>query len=171
MKNPVSFMARLGFISETRMLELYPPFFFMGLKVVEVSKDYRLCRIRVPLRWYLKNHHGTFFGGAICSIADPIPALLCGRIFRGTQMWSQKVSVEFLKPLRGAVNLKVEIPEESIVRIRERLRETRTASETFTFSFWNDEGDEIARVENTVFLKMRPKRPATVAGEREISKK
>jgi hypothetical protein len=158
MKNPVSFLARVGFLSESRMLELYPPFFFMRLKVVSVAADYRSCHIRVPLGWHLKNHHGTFFGGAICSIADPLPALLCGRIFPGTRIWSKRVAVEFLMPARSAVNMKIQIPEDSVSRIRAQLEAGAAAEEMFRFSFWSDDGKELARVENSVFLKTLKKR-------------
>jgi hypothetical protein len=158
MKNPVSFLARVGFLSESRMLELYPPFFFMGLRVISVAADYRSCHIRVPLRWHLKNHHGTFFGGALCAVADPMPALLCGRIFPGSRIWSQRVAVEFLVPARAAVNMKIQIPDESVERIRDQLQRSGAAQEKFHFSFWSDDEKELARVENSVFVKAVKKR-------------
>jgi hypothetical protein len=63
-----------------RLLSFYPPFFLLGAKV-RISEDYRRIRLRLPIRWYIRNNNGVMFGGAISMLSDPFPAIVFEKIF------------------------------------------------------------------------------------------
>src|SRR5690242_2465947 len=94
-------LSRWRRFSDARLLEWYPPFLFMGVKVTEVARDYRKIRVEKPLRWYGKNMYGSMFGGFLAAVTDPLPALMCQRIFPGCQGWTKSHYVDFLKPARN----------------------------------------------------------------------
>jgi acyl-coenzyme A thioesterase PaaI-like protein len=138
---------------EAKLLEFYPPFFFMGAKVAKITSDYRSIRVELPLRWYSKNHNGTMFGGFICAISDPIAALLCSRIFAECEVWTQSHSVKFLRPGRTRLHFDIHITDQDLEQIRLGLETHHKMSHTFEFDFKDRHQKVIAHVSNTVFLR------------------
>ena len=57
----------------------------MGLRVLELSDDWRRVRLLLPLAGN-RNPGGGMFGGAMACLADPIAALACSRVFPGHQV-------------------------------------------------------------------------------------
>jgi acyl-coenzyme A thioesterase PaaI-like protein len=145
-------LQRVEFFPEHRRLEMYPPFLFMGAKVVSVASDYRKLHVRIPLRWYFKNMHGSMFGGFIAAISDPLPALLCSKIFPGLQVWTKKMSVEFLKPARTGLDLYLQLPETSIDTIAKDLQAFGRSEHEFSFDLTDARRRIVASVKNTVFM-------------------
>lgn len=149
---------KLKILSEARLLEIYPPFFLMGIRVKKVGKDYRLLHAQLPFRWCNKNIQGTMFGGYICALSDPLALLLCERIFPGTQGWTKDLKVEFLKPGTSALDVKIEVSDEDVSQMKAQLERTGNAFHTFTFSFRDKREREIARVANTVLIRQSKRR-------------
>ncbi|MBL7715308.1 MAG: DUF4442 domain-containing protein [Bdellovibrionales bacterium] len=137
------------------LIEYYPPFWFMGVRIESITRDYRTLVASLPLRWYSKNLHGTMFGGHLCAAADPFPALMCGRIIGDLDVWSKVCSVEFKKPARSRVFMKIEITDEDIKEIRKQIETYQKATHTFRFDYRDRKGTLIAEVSNTVYLKKR----------------
>ena len=57
------YMTRSGIVSDARLLEMYPPFVPMRIKVLEISDNWRSVRIRLPLNALSRNPGGVMFGG------------------------------------------------------------------------------------------------------------
>ena len=127
----------------------------MGVKVLRVAPDYRELSLEVPLRWYGRNMHGTMFGGFMCAVSDPLPTLLCERIFKGVQVWTRKNAVEFHKPARSRLSLTVVIRPEDIATIEKELELKGQTTHTFEFSFIDKRDRVIATVSNTVYLRRK----------------
>lgn len=149
-------LQRVEFFPEPKRLEWYPPFLFMGVKVVEVSSDYRKAHLRVPLRWYFKNMHGSMFGGFICAVADPVPALLCSKVFPGIQVWTKQIAVEFLKPARTALDVFIDLPVATLDLARRELDFGGKSSQKFEFDIVDARRRVVASVQNTVFMRRKP---------------
>ncbi len=149
----IKVMRRLKFIPPQRLLELYPPFFFMGVKVKHVSPDHRRLCIAVPLRWYGTNQYGSMFGGFVCAVSDPLPALLCSRLFPEHEIWTRKNCVEFLKPARGMIEAEITVSDDDVAKIEDGLSRHGRISHAFEFTFFDRHRVEIAHVKNTVFLR------------------
>jgi acyl-coenzyme A thioesterase PaaI-like protein len=151
----VDALKRLKFLSPQRMLELYPPFFFMGVKVTGVSQDSRKLSVKLPLRWYGRNQYGTMFGGFMCAVSDPLAALVCARHFPGHEVWTKSNFVEFLRPARSDLHIDVEITEADLTRIRAELEAKGKSAPVFESYFRDAKGREIALVRNTVSIRKR----------------
>ena len=65
------FISRSGILSDARLLELYPPFRPMRIKVLEIADGWRSVRIRLPLNAMSRNPGGVMFGGYQAALADP----------------------------------------------------------------------------------------------------
>ncbi len=77
------FFGNTKLLSQRRRLELYPPFFFMRVKVLEISEDWRKVRVRLPLTSFSINPGGVVFGGYQAALADPIRGLGVRQYFQG----------------------------------------------------------------------------------------
>lgn len=159
--NVIRFLNHARFLPEWFLLQLYPPFLFMGVKVISIASDYRHLHVKIPLRWYSKNMHGTLFGGFMCAVSDPLPTLLCGRLFPGVQVWTRRNSVEFLRPGKGSLDLRIEVTDLDIASIRESLQSNGQSMHTFEYCFRDKRGHVIAEVLNTVYLRKAKKRDAS----------
>lgn len=145
----------INFLPETRRLEWYPPFWFMGVKIRSVSPDYHALHAYIPLRWYFKNMHGSMFGGFISAVADPLPALLCSKVFKGVQVWTKSLHVEFLKPARTGLDLHIRLPQGALDAMRHDLEISGRASQEFAFDIVDARKRVVASVKNSVFVRRR----------------
>jgi len=59
-----------------RIMNLWPPFLFSGIRVEAIADDWRYARVRLKLRWYNRNYVKTQFGGALFAMVDPFWMIL-----------------------------------------------------------------------------------------------
>src|SRR5262245_66425279 len=95
MQRFMRFMARSRILSDARLLELYPPFVPMRIKVMEIADGWRSVRIKLPLNARSRNPGGVMFGGYQAALADPIDALACARVFPGYSVWTRAMNISF----------------------------------------------------------------------------
>ncbi len=151
----VDVLTAFDFIPDTKKLELYPPFFLMGVKVIRVAEDFRHLTVRLPLRWYGRNHHSTMFGGFMAAVADPLPALLCAKLFPHCDVWTKRMSITFLRPGRTDLEVRMDITPEQIDAIQQELDGNGSATPQFEFFYWDQKNRRVARIKNIVAMKKR----------------
>jgi len=100
----------------------------------------------------------------MCAVSDPLPTLLCERIFKGVQAWTKRNSVEFKRPARSALTLTIEIRPDAIETIKRELDLNCQVTYTFEFSFIDQRGHVVAEVSNTVYLRRKQREPLRVGG-------
>ena len=59
MQRFMQFVARSGILPDARLLELYPPFVPMRIKVLEITDGWRNVRIHLPLNARSRNPGGV----------------------------------------------------------------------------------------------------------------
>ena len=155
--NLLNWFQKTDLLSDTQKLALYPPFLFMGAHITSLTPDYRELKVKLPLRWYARNHYGTMFGGFMSSLADPLPALLCHKIFPDTEVWTKRLNLHFLRPGRTDLELRIEISQEQIDEMARELSETGKSRPKFRFYYFDAHEHKVAVVENTVAIrKLKP---------------
>lgn len=146
-------LTRAGFLSPARRLEWYPPFWVMRIKVLELSPDWRRTRIHLPLYSLSRNPGGSMFGGNQASLADPIPALACARIFPGRTVWTRGFSIEFHRQGSTDLELRFEIPEDKINGIQEELANRGRATPRFELGYYLTTGEQCTHIVNSVAIR------------------
>ncbi len=155
MQRFLRFMSDRRVLSDSRMLELYPPFWFMRIKVLEMDRDWRHVRIRLPLNGISRNPGGVMFGGFQAALADPIAALACARVFPGYSTWTRGLSVDFELGGSTDLELRFEFPIELESSIRETLARDDRATPSFEYGFYLSDGRRCTRIVNTVAIRPR----------------
>lgn len=152
-----------GWLSAQKRLELYPPFRSMRIRVVDLSDDWRQVRILLPLNHRNRNPGGGMFGGAMASLADPIPALACARLFSGTSVWTRSMHIDFRHEGRSDLELRFSISSEAEASIVATLREKGRATPEFEYGFYDRNDRLCAQVSNRVAIRPGDYRPSNGA--------
>lgn len=122
MISPTVSAGRLRFL-----LNLYPPFFFQGIRIQSIAKDFTSATVCVRRSIMTRNMMGTTFGGSLMAAADPILPILYWRILstpeKKLSVWLKKQTSEFLIPADAKVTLKFSID-------KGRLNEARASLES-----------------------------------------
>ncbi len=148
-------LAKLKFISETRRLELYPPFYKMHARILEAGNGWRRVRILLPLTAFSSNLSGDMFGGWQAALADPIAALSCARVFPGYSVWTRAMHITFEKPGSTDLELRFDMDPEQERAIASELKSKGRATPTFEYAFYLADDSLCTRIKNTVAIRPR----------------
>jgi acyl-coenzyme A thioesterase PaaI-like protein len=155
MQRWMNFMTRKRIFSDARLLEMYPPFLLMRIKVIELSDDWRSVRIRLPLNAVSRNPGGVMFGGYQAALADPVPALACARIFPGFSVWTRAMTIDFQHGGNSDLEMRFTLLRETEDSIRRELATSGRATPTFEYGFYRTDGTRCTLVANTVAIRPR----------------
>ena len=151
----LQYFANSKMLSDKRRMELYPPFFLMRIKALEISEDWRKMRFLLPLNTLSRNPGGVMFGGYQAALADPIAALACAKVFPGYSHWTRSMSIDFRVGGSTDLELRFELPEVQEEVIREQLQCEGRATPTFTYGFYLTDGTQCTQIANTVAIRPR----------------
>ena len=132
---------RLGNERFLKFLRFYPPYLGAGVSVTQVAKDLSILEVEMKLSPWNRNFVGTQFGGSLYSMCDPFFMLmLMMQLGEGYVVWDKSASIEFLKPGRGKVKARFELPRARVddKPCAHRLSAAGSARETPTARAWLD---------------------------------
>ena len=161
MQRFMKFMSRSGILSDTRLLEMYPPFVPMRIKVLEISAGWRSVRILLPLNYLSRNPGGVMFGGWQAALADPIAALACARIFPGYSVWTRGMNISFDHGGNSDLEMRFCLTSGQEQEIRIALERDGRATPTFEYGYVRKDGVRCTVIRNTVAIRPRGYRRAT----------
>ena len=161
MQRFLRFMSDRRILSDARMLEFYPPFWFMRIKVLEMDREWRRVRIRLPLNAISRNPGGVMFGGYQTALADPIATLACARVFPGYSVWTRGLTVDFEHGGSTDLELRFEFPATLERQIRAALARDHRATPSFEYGFYLRDGMRCTRIVNIVAIRPRGYAKAT----------
>ncbi len=148
----IKWINKKNLIRYDKLLGLYPPFLFNGAKI-RFYNNYRKIVLKIPLRWYNKNNNGVMFGGAMCLLSDPFPALIFEKIIEGSSAWTRKQTIKYIRPAKTSVEAVIELSENEINTLREQLNEKGIAIQDFKYFFCDKKGQQVAQVTNSTYLR------------------
>jgi len=154
-RSNMNMLSKLDFISDRRRFELYPPYFLMRVKVIELATDWSMVRIHLPLNWVSANAAGNMFGGYQACLADPIPALACLKRFPCYRVATKKLELDFIRGGNSSLTLHFDFDTETERAIGQDLNKHGRSTPCFTMTFVREDGQVCTRIKNTVAI--RPK--------------
>ncbi|SMY15011.1 hypothetical protein PAQU9191_00227 [Photobacterium aquimaris] len=86
-------------------LNLWPPFWGAGIKILFISDDFRYIRLQLKLRWWNKNANRTQYGGSIFSLTDPVYSLMLMGIYLLSLLFHNPVLPRLLRQQLTDVNI------------------------------------------------------------------
>lgn len=141
-----------------RLIPWWPPYWGTGIRVTELSPDWRRLRVEMPLRWYNRNVAGTHFGGSLFAMTDPFYMLMLMHVLGPSYyVWDRAGSIDFLSPGRERVGAEFVLGDEDLATIRARTAGGEKHLHPFTVEIRGmRSGALVARVERIVYVRLRP---------------
>ncbi len=142
-----------------RTMNFYPPYFGAGVRIAEMSDDFRYIRVEMPLRFYNRNYVGTHFGGSLYSMCDPFYMLmLMKNLGRDFIVWDRAASIEFKKPGEGTVTAEFALTKKQIEEVRQKAERQYKVEPTFEVDVVDEQGDIVASVEKVLYVRRKDAR-------------
>ncbi len=148
-------LRRARFLSPRRRLEWYPPFWLMGVRVVELDDGWMRVRLCLPLNVRSRNLGDAMFGGYQAALADPVAALACARQFPGYSVWTRTLSLDFERPGDTDLELRFEFDPAQREQIRLDLERRGRSTPEFEYGLYLGDGTRCTRVLCSVAIRPR----------------
>lgn len=141
-----------------RLFNLYPPFIGSGIKVQELSADYKYLKVILKLRFYNKNYVGTQFGGSIFSMTDPhYMLLLIKNLGPEYRVLDKAAHIEFVKPGKTHLVAEFRITDELIELIKEKTKNGEKYLIDLPVSVHDIHGEVVAKLTKTLYVRLKNK--------------
>jgi hypothetical protein len=139
-----------------RLINFYGPYVGAGVKLTEMSKDFRFARVEMPLTIYNKNYVGTQFGGSLYSMTDPwYMLMLIKNLGPDYIVWDKSASINFIRPGRSMVRAEFKLTQELIDEIKAAVEENMKVNWPFKVEIFDEETVLIAAVEKIVYVRKK----------------
>ena len=140
-----------------RVMNLWPPLFFSGIQIMEMSEDYRYMKARLR-NWPLtRNLHGAQFGGSLFAMTDPFWMLmLLQNLGRDYYVWDKAGEIEFVKPGKGVVATEFRLDDALLDEVRKAAAGGDKHLRWFSNEITDANGDVVARVRKQVYVRLKP---------------
>jgi acyl-coenzyme A thioesterase PaaI-like protein len=137
-------------------MNLWPPFLFAGIRVVELSDDYRYAKVRLRMHRWNRNYVGTHFGGSLFAMTDPFWMLLVlHHVGRDHLVWDRAGEIEFVKPGRGTVYAEFRLTDEHLAEVRSLAADGGRALVWFDTDVVDEHGEVVARTRKQVYARRK----------------
>jgi len=144
-----------------RIMNLWPPFLFSGIRVEAIADDWRYARVRLKLRWYNRNYVKTQFGGALFAMVDPFWMILTLEALRHEYIvWDKAGEIEFIAPGRSDVIAEIRIDDAMLAEIRAATANGDKHLHWCDTEIKTESGELIARVRKQIYVRCKQKNGA-----------
>ena len=138
------------------LASLYPPLLGSGIRIRHVAPDWTSGELTMRVAPWTANTNGTAFGGALFAATDVLyGALLSGQLGGGYQVWTKSATIDFLRPGRGRLTCRVEVPAGEADMIRDQLSGKRSTSVVHTALIVDSRGQTVVEARHTMSVRRR----------------
>ena len=141
-----------------RVLNLWPPFLFSGIRVLEISDDFGHARVVLKRHWYNRNFVGTHFGGSLFAMTDPFWMImtLC-RLGDGYIVWDKSAEIEFVEATKEPVQAEFVLDDAALDEIRAATAGGEKYLHWFETEVRTADGILVARVRKQIYVRRKRK--------------
>ncbi len=139
-----------------RLMNLWPPFLFSGIRVLDIGEDWRSARIVLRRRWYNKNYVGTHFGGSLFAMTDPYWMILIMECLgRDYIVWDKAAEIEFVAPGKEDVFAEFHVDDVLLDEIRSATASGEKYLRWLPIEVKTASGELIARVKKQIYVRRK----------------
>lgn len=147
---------RLSFETLRRYWNLWPPYLFTGIRVLEVAPDGLHARVRLRLHRWNRNAFGTHFGGSLLAMVNPFwPLLVLHRLGRDYIVWDTRNEIEFVRALREDVFAEFRLDPAEVEAMRAEAAAGARVLRWFPFEIASAAGEVAARGRIEVYVRRK----------------
>ena len=141
-----------------RLLNLWPPFLFNSIRVLEVSEDWSQARVVLRLRPWNRNYVRSQFGGNLFAMTDPFWMLLAmHRLGSDYYVWDKAGAIDFVSPGREDVYASFHLTDAMVEALRTAAAGGDKVLRWFETDVTTASGEVVARVRKQLYVRLKPK--------------
>ena len=142
-----------------RIINLWPPLLFAGIRAKSVSDNYREIEVVLKLHWYNRNYVKVHYGGSLFSMTDPwYMLMLMENLGREYYVWDQRASIDYVAPGRGTVSARFSLDEVLLDEIRAKTADGEKYLPEFKIEIFDEQKKLVARVNRTLYVRRKPEK-------------
>ena len=142
-----------------RVLNLWPPLWGAGIRVIELAEDWSFAKVRLRKYWFNRNYVNTHYGGSLFSMTDPFYMLLfLHKMGRDYVVWDKKAEIKFIKPGRKDVYAEFNVSEQQVSDFKQQLESQDKIEPVFEVDIMDTDGTLIAKVWKTIHISKKKKK-------------
>ncbi len=139
-----------------RLMNLWPPFLFAGIRVLDIAPNYRSARVALRRHWYNRNFVGTHFGGSLFAMTDPFWMLLVmQQLGNDYIVWDQAARIDFVAAGRETVFADFQLDMEIIEELRRAAAGGTKVLRWFEVDVADASGKIFARVHKQLYVRRK----------------
>lgn len=139
-----------------RIFNCWPPYLFAGIRVQEISSDWRYARVRLAFTWYNRNYVYTQFGGSLFSMTDPFwMVLIMGSLGNDYIVWDKAGAIDFVAPGREDVYAEFRLDDAVLDEIRAATATGEKHLRWFEVDVKTERGEVVARLRRQVYVRRK----------------
>lgn len=139
-----------------RMLNIWPPFLFSGIKVLEISKDFRHVKVRLKKKVLTSNYVGTLFGGSLFAMTDPFYMLMIlQNLGNDYIVWDKRSDIEYVSPGKSTVFAEFNLVENELDEIRSVVASEGKYLKWFEVDIKSADGTVVAIVKKQIYVRKK----------------
>ncbi len=139
-----------------RLINLWPPFLFSGIRVLQIAPDWRHVEVALRLRWWNRNAVGTMFGGSLFAMIDPFyPLMLQHNLGPGYTVWVKSAAIDFLAPGRSVALATLQLSVEKLAEIRAATDEGQKYQPEFLVTINDPSGKALTKVNKRLYVRRK----------------
>ncbi|GMA40094.1 DUF4442 domain-containing protein [Mobilicoccus caccae] len=139
-----------------RAMNLWPPFRFAGIRVVQIERGFRGATVELKLTPLTRNYVGTLYGGSLFSMTDPFWMILIGRCLGDEYVvWDKRAEIEFVAPGRTDVRTTFAVTDELLDDLRQKAEGGAKVLHWLENDIVGVDGTVIAKVRRQVYVRHR----------------
>lgn len=142
-----------------RLINVWPPFRFAGIRVVELAADWSRVVVELRLRPLTRNYMGTQFGGSMFAMTDPFSViLLMNRLGPDYVVWDKAAEIDFVAPGRSDVRTTITIPDELVEDLRQAASSGAPVLRWVQHDIVGRRGEVVASVRRQLYVRRKGER-------------
>ncbi|MBA6223528.1 DUF4442 domain-containing protein [Colwellia sp. MB02u-18] len=138
------------------LLNIWPPFLFTGIRVVDVSEDFRQAKVRLKLNMFNQNAVGVHFGGSLYAMTDPFCMLLVmARLGKDYIVWDKSADIDYIKPGKGTVTAEFVITDALIADILTHTAQGEKYLPEIPVYVKDAQGEIVAKLNRKLYIRRK----------------
>ena len=137
-------------------MNLWPPFAAAGIRIEEISPDWRYVRVALRKGVLNRNYVGTHFGGSLFAMTDPFWMIMVMHNIGGRHVvWDKAAEIEFVSPGRTTVRAEFRLTDEHLAELREATADGSKVLRWFETDVLAEDGTIVARVRKQLYVRRK----------------
>lgn len=136
------------------MMNVWPPFLFAGIRILEIAPDFRLARVILKKKTLTSNYVGTLFGGSLFSMTDPFFMVMTLKNLGDKYIvWDKRGEIEFVSPGRATVYGTFQITDEDLEDVKINVQQSGKYLKWFEVELKTADGTLVAIVKKQIYFR------------------